>query len=99
MEAVKDQQEQTQTQNNNQNVTVTLAAPSSAPVVLGVQSPKVVSSTQTDIKELPKTGLPLALWGVSALIPLGLKLRKNGSSSETEKVSANSIWMNRELQK
>jgi hypothetical protein len=92
-------QEQSQTQNNNQNVNVTVTAPSSAPVVLGAQAPQILSSEPTKIKELPKTGLPLALWGISALAPIGFMLKKKDANSQDYEDTANSQWIKRQLEK
>ena len=68
-------------------------------VVTTQVTPQVIGKSTVSVTELPKTGLPLAVWGVSALAPLGLKLRKKGVSSSEDEVSANSIWMTRELEK
>lgn len=59
--------------------------------------PQVTYKTADAVGELPRTGLPLAAWGVSALLPLGLKLRK--SKKVNDETSANSIWTSRQLEK
>ncbi|OGE17602.1 hypothetical protein A2858_02620 [Candidatus Daviesbacteria bacterium RIFCSPHIGHO2_01_FULL_36_37] len=60
-------------------------------------TPEVVSKAPVETKELPKTGLPLAAAGLAGLLPVGLRLRKFGQNDE--KVSANSLWTERELSK
>lgn len=61
-------------------VTVRTAA---APAPRGPQ-PQVVKVSGTQYKELPKTGLPFAAVALASLLPLGLKLKRFGSSnSET----------------
>jgi len=58
-------------------------------------APKVITQVQTPIKELPNTGLPAAAVGFGALVPLGLGLRKYTKGDK--KVSANSLWFERQL--
>lgn len=81
------------TANQTQGNVVLATATSSA------TEPKVLTTAATDasVTELPKTGLPLAAWGISALLPLGLKMRKNKKSDQES--SVNSIWMVRQLNK
>jgi hypothetical protein len=62
---------------------------------------KVLTQADTASKELPKTGFPLVAWGIASLIPGGLRLRKltkKGDQSASD-LTANSIWMERQLQK
>lgn len=87
-------QSQSQTVNvnntNNNNNTVTVNTPA-------VAAPQVVSQSTSTAKALPKTGLPLAAVGMSALLPVGLKLRKRFTGSDTD--SANFIWEERLFKK
>ena len=56
----------------------------------------VVNQIPTTVKELPKTGLPLAAVAITSLFPVASRFRKmgkKGSASET----ANSIWMKKQL--
>ncbi len=62
-------------------------------------SPRVIATVPAEIAELPKTGVPLAVWGLAALAPLGLKLRKKGQSTEHKNSTPNTIWINRQLDK
>ena len=57
----------------------------------------VINQTPTSIKELPKTGLPLAAVGLASLLPFGSRLRKLGQKN-TEEETANSIWLKKQLQ-
>lgn len=57
----------------------------------------VLSQSATpSIKELPKTGLPIAAIGFASLTPLGLRVKKLLKSREIEE-SANSIWLTRQM--
>lgn len=52
----------------------------------------------TPVKELPNTGLPVAVWVLSALLlPAGLRLRKFANNKSQEDISY--IWQNREFLK
>jgi hypothetical protein len=89
--------------NSNSN-SVSVNAPkvtASPSVQVSVTAPKVVYTVPAELKELPRTGLPLVVWGISALAPLGIKLRKNGKGQQesSSEFSANSIWTERELNK
>lgn len=60
------------------------------------QQPQVVTvSGDSKVKELPKTGLPIAALGLGSLLPLGLRLRRYAKVKDA--VSANFIWEEREL--
>lgn len=59
--------------------------------------PQVVGESKTAVKELPKTGLPLAAWALGGLLPAGLKMKKGSKSSSDQ--NANFIWEERELAK
>lgn len=97
-------QNNNQAQNNNQNVTATggsssSSSSSSSSVNLTVNNPstpQVVSRVQTTVKELPKTGLPLAALALGGLLPAGLGLKKWSSKSNSQSL-ANSIWLEKEL--
>lgn len=65
-------------------------------VLADSSNPQVVMQTKGDIRELPKTGLPLIAWAFSSLLPAGFGLKRFGKKDSTEE-SANSIWMEREL--
>jgi uncharacterized repeat protein (TIGR01451 family) len=83
-------QSQTQTQNNNQNVTINNTTPSAAPAVLGT----------TIVRELPKTGLPLAGVAALALGPVGYAVKRFGKSNvEETDDSVNYIWESRKFKK
>ncbi|MBU0999875.1 DUF11 domain-containing protein [Patescibacteria group bacterium] len=52
------------------------------------------------VKELPKTGAPLAAWSAVGLLPVGFRLRKfalNNSNDIDEQNHANYIWQVREF--
>ena len=51
------------------------------------------------VKELPKTGLPLAAWLAVGLLPVGWRLRNFASSNKDEKDHANYIFQTREFLK
>ncbi len=66
--------------------------------------PKVTGSLPMEITELPRTGFPLAAWGLAALIPIGTKLIKTGSkkkpgdhSGKAEELNANTIWVEKQF--
>jgi hypothetical protein len=87
---------------NNNNVTVSGAGSTSNVTISSTDSVKVagvsvVNQVPTYVKELPKTGLPLAALAITGLFPVASRLRnlgKKGSKSET----ANSVWMKKQLQ-
>ena len=62
--------------------------------IVCVHSAAVV--TVAGVKELPKTGLPLAVWAAAAFVPAGLKLRrfKRGLSNDLSS-HPNYIWEDR----
>ncbi len=74
------------TSTTSTSTTVTTAA---VPVVV------TTASNPSNVKELPKTGLPLAAIPLTGLLPLGLKLRKMGKNS-TEDENAQTVWMDRQ---
>jgi hypothetical protein len=86
---------QSQTQNNNQSQTVTTGAGH-----VGGGTPKVVSAASAPVKELPKTGLPLAAFPLLGLLPAGLKFRKYaGMTSSDLEDSPLAIWERRQSTK
>lgn len=62
------------------------------------ESLTVLTQGDTSIKELPKTGLPLAAIGLASLMPIGLRAKKMLGINVVEE-NANLIWTNRELKK
>lgn len=75
------------------NVSVASNIPQGAPIqVVPVEAKQPVVITQ----ELPKTGLPLAAWAFSGLAPIGLKLKRFGSS-KGEGNSILALWQEREF--
>ncbi len=78
------------------DTTINVTVPTPATTTVVTATPQVVATTQSNVKELPKTGLPLAAIPLTGLLPLGLKLRK-GSKTGTE-ASAQDIWMDRQSQ-
>lgn len=59
-------------------------------------APQVIAQTPSTIKELPKTGLPLAGIALASLLPGGFMFKKLSKKGNSE-ASANSIWMDRQL--
>lgn len=52
------------------------------------------------VTEMPKTGLPIAVWALSGLLlPTGLRLRKFASNNTNVKDDASFIWQVREFSK
>lgn len=74
-------------------------------VVRTVQQVPVVQTvtavpTKTPVvaqQELPRTGLPMALWTLSALAPFGLKLRSFGRPDKGEGNIGRYVWQEREF--
>lgn len=87
--------------------TVSAAQPVSATASPLVQSPAQSQTTPTQvvitqsepsqIKELPKTGLPLLGVGAGLLIPLGIRLLKLGANKKFNASVANSLWVDKQL--
>jgi hypothetical protein len=75
---------------SNSNVTINT---DSGTRVAGVS---VVNQVPTYVKELPKTGLPLAAMAFTALFPAASRFRKMGQKSREEE-TPNSIWMKKQL--
>ena len=59
------------------------------------QQPQVVTVAGAQVKELPKTGAPLAALALAGLLPAGLKLRRFGKQDKD--INPNYIWEEREL--
>jgi hypothetical protein len=78
----------TQNQTNNQTVNVTTAT----------STPRIVTASIPVVEELPKTGLPLAAWALSGLVPAGLGLKRFGISKNLRN-TAHFIWQKREFLK
>ncbi len=103
-------QNQNQTQNNSQsqNVTnsatggssnVTISNPTPQVLAVSTTQPQVVSTSAGQVKELPKTGLPLGALALTGLLPVGAGFRKFGKKGLEDSESANSIWESRLFQK
>jgi hypothetical protein len=80
-------QNNTQANNQTQNVTV------------NVPQPQVIGVASSPITTLPKTGLPLAALALLGLLPAGAGIKRLTQKDNSEEVSANSIWEERELSK
>lgn len=108
------QQVQSQNQSQTVNQTVNATGGSSnasatsgggTPVVVAATQPSVVvaqpqvAGVSTKVTELPKTGLPVAAWVLSGLLPAGLGLRKFGSFGKDQKGTARYMWQKREFEK
>lgn len=61
--------------------------------------PTVIGASQTTIKELPKTGLPLLGLGLAGVLPGGLIFRKLSKKEDSEEETASSVWMKKQLKK
>jgi hypothetical protein len=55
-------------------------------------------TTQT-VSSLPKTGLPIAAWAMSGLLPVGLGFKRFGKNLSDNKNIAAYLWQEREYQK
>jgi hypothetical protein len=58
--------------------------------------PQVVTQVKGDVKELPKTGLPLAALALGGLLPAGFGIKRFAKKS-AEETTANSIWTEKQL--
>ena len=93
---------------SSSSVHVTVANPSATPtptptpsatpttVVVTTTTPQVVAQVKGAVTELPKTGLPLAALALGGLLPAGFGLKKF-TKKDTEEISANSIWTEKQL--
>lgn len=102
-----------QSQNQNQSaaggsastgpINVSVAQPAGA--VQLAAAPKVVAAApqvagvSQKVTELPKTGLPVAAWVLSGLLPAGLGLRRFGSGEKDQRSGARYLWQKREFEK
>lgn len=98
-------QNNNQNQNVNQNVKAEGGSSSSSSSSSGNNTvtinnptptaiPQIVYTAPTKIVQLPKTGLPEAALGLTALLPAGFVLKKYAfRKSETNPESASSIWL------
>jgi hypothetical protein len=77
-----------------------LALETKTAVVQSTDQPavKVLGTETSSIRELPRTGLPLAAVAVSALAPVGWKVRQL-IGAKVEEESAQDIWLGRQLQR
>ena len=57
----------------------------------------MVYVASTEAKQLPNTGLPLAAWFISGLLPVGMKLKRFGQSEEGSVNAGLQIWQAREF--
>ena len=60
-------------------------------------TPQVVYQAPTDIKELPRTGLPLIALGLASLFPGGLIFKRFSKKRGEGDESATSIWMEKQF--
>jgi hypothetical protein len=96
----------TQTQTQTVNVPAPQVVQAGAPAPQVIQQPapvqqpvpvqqqpvvQPVAQVQSYIKELPSTGLPLAVWAAAAFLPAGLKFRRFAKQN-LESVSAQYLW-------
>lgn len=58
-----------------------------------------VKGVSTAVTQLPKTGLPIAAWALSGLLPAGLGFRRFGKGKQGSKDQAQYIWQKREFEK
>jgi len=88
----------TNTTNNNTTREIVREVTVAAPVKGGevTVTPQVVMQTKGDVRELPKTGLPLAALALGGLMPAGFGLKRFGKKEAVQE-SANSIWTERQL--
>ncbi len=97
---------QSQSSNNVNNNTNVVNVPAQQPQVVYAQAPvvqqaepKVVYQAPAEVRELPKTGLPLAAWFLSGLVPVGVKLKRFGKGDNGSVNPALNIWQTRTMLK
>lgn len=61
------------------------------------ETPRVIAQAQTNIRELPRTGLPLLGLGLASLFPAGLLLKRLIKTNPIQEDSPNAIWAGRHL--
>lgn len=95
---------QNQNQNTNTNTNTVTVNPTmtqtqtvqAAQPAASVPAPvRVVGPSE--LKELPKTGLPLVAWGLAGLLPVGAKLRKFGKIGEDNTFNPSALWFERQV--
>jgi hypothetical protein len=91
---VQQSQQQSQTATGGSvNVTMTNPTPiQSGPTPAPVQ-------TVSNVSSLPKTGLPLAAWAMSGLLPAGLGIKRFGKRSSESRNIGQYLWQEREYLK
>ena len=62
---------------------------------VGVGTSAPVPVYYANVKQLPRTGLPLLAWAAAAFIPVGFRLRKLGSLKKELEGDPNFIWEDR----
>ncbi|RJO60712.1 hypothetical protein C4544_04545 [candidate division WS5 bacterium] len=86
-----------QSQTNNQTVTVNV--PTSPPAMARAQGQVAGLTATKQIIELPKTGLPVAAWVLTGLLPAGLGLKRFGRTKGSNAQSGGYLWQKRQLLK
>lgn len=79
------------------SATVNVTQSQSAVVPVAGSGQVKVAGVSQKVTELPKTGLPMAAWAFSGLLPAGLGLKRFGSSGKGLKDSAKYLWQKREF--
>jgi hypothetical protein len=78
---------------------VTAAVPVKETVITQAAAPQVITQAQTPVKELPKTGLPLAAWGLASLLPGVLGINQFRKKKHQSSDSPNSLWIEKQFKK
>ncbi len=93
------QTSQQQVINNNVNTVSVPAAP--APQVVYATAPaaqpQVVYTAAAPIQQLPKTGLPVAAWFLTGLMPVGMRLKRFGKAEEGSVNNGLYAWQSRQM--
>lgn len=86
--------------NNNSNpININLSNVGGAGITT-TPAPVQQTNTVSQVSELPRTGLPLAAWAFSGLLPVGLGLKKFGKQvSDTATNTPNYLWQMRQFLK
>lgn len=63
------------------------------------QAVTVVQAAGAEVKELPKTGLPVLVWTAASLIPLGMRMRKFGHTVSANYHHPNYLWEERRFKR
>jgi hypothetical protein len=77
----------------NVTVNTTASVPASTTTVT------TIPGVSTTVTQLPKTGMPLAAWALSGLLPFGLGIKRFGRNSKDPSKSAHYLWQKREYLK